>query len=103
MKYLEIEKDTKPSFPFMTLQALPNTLYCILNTIFMPAPGTRKLFANTSIPKKDVLLANFIGGIAWGLGTVIGATVIVAILVYGLTILGLFDSVKDFFPSNFNK
>ncbi len=66
----------------------------------MPAPGTKKLFANTDIPKRQVLVANFIGGIAWGLGTVIGATVIVAILVYTLNFLGLFDSVKDFFPQS---
>lgn len=30
--------------------------------------------------KRDIMVANFLGGLAWGLGTVIGATVIVAIL-----------------------
>ena len=41
--------------------------------------------------KKDIMVRNFLGGLAWGLGSVIGATVIVAILV------GLL-SVVDFIP-----
>ena len=64
----------------------------------MPAYSTRKITANTSVSKKNVLLVNFLGGIAWGLGSVLGATVIVAILVYILNTLGLFDFVKDYFP-----
>lgn len=70
----------------------------------MAALSTKKLTANQGIKKRDVLLANFIGGIAWGLGSVLGATVIVAILVYALNLLGLFDFVKDYFPqSNYNR
>lgn len=64
----------------------------------MPTPATKKLTANQGVKKKDVFLANLIGGIAWGLGSVIGATIIVAILVWILTALGLFDFVKDYFP-----
>lgn len=64
----------------------------------MAALSTRKLNANSSIRKRDVLLANFIGGLAWGLGSVIGATIIVALLVWILNILGLFDIVRDYFP-----
>lgn len=30
--------------------------------------------------KKEIMLGNFLGGLAWGFGTVIGATVVVAIL-----------------------
>lgn len=66
----------------------------------MAAPGTKKLTANQGVRKREVLLANFIGGIAWGLGSVIGATIIVAILVWILTTLGLFDFVKDYFPQS---
>lgn len=70
----------------------------------MAVPATKKLTANTSVRKRDVLVANFLGGIAWGLGSVIGATIIVAILVWVLTMLGLFDFVKDYFPqSAYNK
>lgn len=60
--------------------------------------NTRKLTANSQIKKRDVLLANFIGGLAWGLGSVIGATIIVALLVWVLNLLGLFDIVRDYFP-----
>ncbi len=65
----------------------------------MTAP-TKKLTANQGVRKREVLLANFLGGIAWGLGSVIGATIIVAILVWVLTTVGLFDIVKDYFPQN---
>ena len=64
----------------------------------MSAYSTRKISANTSVSKKNVLLVNFLGGIAWGLGSVIGATIIVALLVWLLNTLGLFDFVKDYFP-----
>jgi hypothetical protein len=63
----------------------------------MPEP-TKKLTAYQGVKKREVLLANFLGGIAWGLGSVIGATIIVAIIVWVLTTLGLFDFVKDYFP-----
>lgn len=64
----------------------------------MSAPATKKLTANQGVRKRDVLMANFIGGIAWGLGSVIGATIIVAILVWVLNTLGLFDYFKDYLP-----
>ena len=41
--------------------------------------------------KRDIVTRNFLGGLAWGLGSVIGATVVVAILV------GLLSAV-DFIP-----
>ena len=41
--------------------------------------------------KRDIIFRNFLGGLAWGLGSVIGATVIVAILV------GLLSAI-DFIP-----
>lgn len=31
--------------------------------------------------KRHIMLANFLGGLAWGLGTVIGATIIAALLI----------------------
>ena len=40
----------------------------------------KHLHANMTDRKRDIMVANFLGGLAWGLGTVIGATVIVAIL-----------------------
>ncbi len=67
----------------------------------MAVPASKKLTANTNVRKRDVLVANFLGGIAWGLGSVIGATIIVAIIVYILNLLGLFDFVKDYFPDRY--
>jgi hypothetical protein len=66
----------------------------------MSVLNNKKLTANQWVKKRDILFANFIGGIAWGLGSVIGATIIVGILVRILTMLGLFDFVKDYFPRN---
>ncbi len=62
------------------------------------ADPTKKLTAYQGVRKREILISNFLGGIAWGLGSVIGATIIVAILVWVLTIVGLFDFVKDYFP-----
>jgi len=31
------------------------------------------LTANMEISKKDILIGNFLGGVAWGIGTVVGA------------------------------
>lgn len=41
----------------------------------------RHLTANTNMRKRDVMTANFLGGLAWGVGTVIGATIVAAILI----------------------
>lgn len=62
--------------------------------------SNRKITANTNVSKKNVLVVNFLGGIAWGLGSVIGATIVVAILVWMLNTLGLFTYVKDYLPEN---
>lgn len=64
------------------------------------APGMKRLRANQGVRKREVLLGNFLGGLAWGLGSVIGATIIVAMMVWVLNVVGLFDFVKDYFPEN---
>jgi hypothetical protein len=56
------------------------------------------LTANHDLKKKDILIHNFLGGIAWGLGTVIGATFIFAILIYLLKLLGIFNFLTQFTP-----
>ncbi len=38
--------------------------------------------------KRQLMLANFLGGISWGFGSVIGATLVVALLVTILNLLG---------------
>jgi len=66
------------------------------------ADPTKKLTAYQGVKKREILLANFLGGIAWGLGSVIGASIIVAIFVWVLNLLGLFDLVKDYFPQRYS-
>ena len=54
----------------------------------------RHLSANAHISKKKVMYLNFLGGLAWGFGTVVGASVIVAIIGYILGLFGFFDFIK---------
>lgn len=53
------------------------------------------LSANMNIKKRDILIGNFLGGLAWGVGTVIGASVVVAIIGAVLNHLGLLDFMKN--------
>ncbi len=38
------------------------------------------LTASANMKKRQILVNNFLGGVAWGVGTVLGATVIISIL-----------------------
>ncbi len=53
------------------------------------------LKANMTTRKRDIMTANFLGGLAWGFGTVVGASVVVAIIGAVLNHLGLFDIFKN--------
>ncbi|MDO8498373.1 MAG: DUF5665 domain-containing protein [bacterium] len=55
------------------------------------------LSANMNISKKNLIISNFLGGLAWGFGSVVGATAVVAILGYILKGLGVFSTIGDFF------
>lgn len=46
--------------------------------------------------KKNIMIGNFLGGLAWGFGTVIGATIVVAILVALLRSANFLPIVGDF-------
>jgi len=48
------------------------------------------LQANTNIKKRDILVSNFLGGLSWGFGSVIGATIVVAIL---LKVIGVIPGI----------
>ena len=50
----------------------------------------KHLKANMNMRKRDIIIANFLGGLAWGLGTVIGATIIAAVII---SILRLFNFI----------
>jgi hypothetical protein len=53
--------------------------------------------ANAHVRKRDILVRNFMGGVAWGVGSVVGATLIVALVLGGLRSIGFFvPFVGDF-------
>lgn len=55
----------------------------------------KHLTANSWVKKRQVMLANFLGGLAWGFGTVVGATLVVALLLGLLKILGFVPFLGD--------
>lgn len=55
------------------------------------------LRANMNISKKDIIVGNFLGGLAWGFGSIMGASIIVAIIGAALSTLGVFSAVGSFF------
>lgn len=63
----------------------------------MPTEEIKKhLTANVFMRKREIMAANFLGGLAWGLGTVIGATVFVAVLLGVLRFLGFVPVIGEF-------
>jgi hypothetical protein len=65
----------------------------------MPTSQIEKhLTANMNIKKRNILLANFLGGLAWGIGTVIGATLIVGIIGTFLGFFGVFEPFTNILP-----
>lgn len=46
-----------------------------------------------------IMLNNFLGGLAWGFGTVLGATLVVALVIFVLTKLNEVPIIGDFFKS----
>lgn len=50
-----------------------------------------------SMSKKDIIVGNFLGGMFWGIGTVVGAGVIMAIIGTILSQLGVFNAIGGFF------
>lgn len=63
--------------------------------IYMTKEIYNHLTAGGRLRKRDIMTANFLGGLAWGLGTVIGATVIVALLLSVLNFVGYIPVVGE--------
>ncbi|TSC85468.1 MAG: Uncharacterized protein G01um10147_1129 [Microgenomates group bacterium Gr01-1014_7] len=55
------------------------------------------LSTNMNISKKDIIIGNFLGGLSWGLGSVIGATVVFALVAFILKSLGVFSGIEGLF------
>lgn len=53
-------------------------------------------YTRVHISTWKVILNNFLGGLAWGFGTVLGATLVVALVVIALTRLGGIPLIGDF-------
>ena len=63
--------------------------------MYMTQEIDKHLTANGRLRKRDIMTANFLGGLAWGLGTVIGATVVVAVLLSFLNFVGYIPVVGE--------
>lgn len=59
----------------------------------------KHLSANMNISKKDIVIGNFLGGLAWGLGSVIGAGVVFTAIGFLLNSLGVFSTIGIIFSS----
>ncbi len=53
------------------------------------------LTAGRNMKKRQIMLANFLGGMAWGFGSVIGGTIMVAILIGVLSQLKFIPPVSE--------
>lgn len=51
--------------------------------------------ANAHISKHDIIIGNFLGGLAWGFGTVIGATIVAAIVLGILNQFNFIPGIKS--------
>lgn len=49
-----------------------------------------------AMPTHKIIVNNFLGGIAWGFGTVIGASVVVGLIVWALGQVGTFEAINNF-------
>jgi hypothetical protein len=61
----------------------------------MADPIETHLSANMNLSKKDIIIGNFLGGLSWGIGSVVGAGLIVAIIGFILHSLGFFQAIGD--------
>ena len=52
--------------------------------------------ANEHVNWKNIVTKNFVGGISWGLGTVIGASFVLSVLISALHSLDFIPAVADF-------
>lgn len=46
--------------------------------------------------KKDIMVGNFLGGLSWGVGSVLGATLVVGVILWLLSFVNFVPIVGDF-------
>lgn len=46
-----------------------------------------------NLSRKEIVFSNLLGGLAWGIGSVLGATAVVAIIGFILKGLGVFNAI----------
>lgn len=72
------------------------------NKEFIDIPPNRG-HTRVYLSKWQVVLHNFLGGISWGVGTVIGATVIVALLLFILNRIDTVPVIGDYISRIINE
>lgn len=55
-----------------------------------------RLTAKGFLDNKTIIIKNFLGGIAWGVGSLVGATVVVALIVAILKSINFVPLIGDF-------
>ena len=60
-------------------------------------------YTRVYISARKTMFNNFIGGLAWGLGTIIGATVVITLVIILFTNLGGLPIIGDFFSGLANQ
>lgn len=50
-----------------------------------------------NISKKDIIIGNFLGGLSWGVGSVVGIALVTAAIGFALSALGVFATIGGFF------
>lgn len=57
--------------------------------------ATERGYDRVQLPLGQVIMNNLLGGIAWGFGTVVGATIVVGIIAWALSQLGFLPLVGE--------
>lgn len=61
----------------------------------MADPTAERGYERVSMSLRRIVINNFLGGIAWGLGTVFGASIVVGAIIWLLSLSGVLAPVSD--------
>ncbi len=54
------------------------------------------LNAGARMRKRDIMVGNFLGGLAWGVGSVLGATIVVGLLIWAVRSINFVPLIGGF-------